>query len=192
MARHTPDAIQQPFRDRRAAAERRCEWPGCEEEGAHRAPHSRERLREYRWFCLDHVREYNKSWNYYAGMSETEIDRLNRLDTIWQRPTWKLGTGPTLRRDGETGFKDDFGFFREEEEETERQRRHPRHNADTEEGRALAALGLEATASFAEIKVRYKELVKLLHPDANRGRSDDEERLKLINQAYATLRAIHA
>lgn len=192
MARQTPDALQQPFRDQGAAAEHSCEWPGCEEEALHRAPQSRERLHEYRWFCLEHVREYNKSWNYYAGMSEAEIDRLNRLDTIWQRPTWKLGTGPTFRRNGESAYKDDFGFFDEEEEESGRQRQHPRHNADTEEGRALAALGLEATASFAEIKVRYKELVKLLHPDANKGRSDDEERLKLINQAYATLRAIHA
>lgn len=191
MARQTPDAIQQPFRDQTAADCRRCEWPCCEEAAEHRAPHSRERLQEYRWFCLEHVREYNKSWNYYAGLSEDEIDRLNRLDTIWQRPTWRLGSGPTKRPNGDYGFKDDFGFFHEEDESDQR-RRQGRPAANSEEGRALAALGLESPASFAEIKVRYKELVKLLHPDTNNGRSEDEERLKLINQAYATLRAIHA
>ena len=191
MARQTPDAIQQPFRDQRAADSRRCEWPGCEEEAEHRAPHSRERLQEYRWFCLEHVREYNKSWNYYAVLSEDEIDRLNRLDTIWQRPTWRLGSGPTKRPNGDYGFKDDFGFFHEEDEGDPR-RRQGRQAANSEEGRALSALGLESPVTFAEIKVRYKELVKLLHPDTNNGRPEDEERLKLINQAYATLRAIHA
>jgi hypothetical protein len=192
MARSIPDAIQQPFRDHGAADSRRCEWPGCEEAAEHRAPFSREQLHEYRWFCLEHVREYNKSWNYYAGLSEEEIDRLNRLDTIWQRPTWRLGSGPTQRRNGESAFKDDFGFFREDEAEGQDRRRQARQAATTEEGKALAALGLEAPISFAEIKVRYKELVKLLHPDTNNGRPEDEERLKLINQAYATLRAIHA
>lgn len=192
MARQTPDALQQPFREQRESEVARCEWPGCQGEAEHRAPHSRERLHEYRWFCLEHVREYNRSWNYYAGLSVEEIDRLNRLDTIWERPTWRLGSGPTRRRNGESAFKDDFGFFHDDEAGDGEHRQGARHSPHSEEGKALAALGLESPVTFAEIKVRYKELVKLLHPDANNGRSEDEERLKLINQAYATLRAIHA
>ncbi len=192
MARQIPDAILKPFEDARRTDTRCCEWPGCEEEAEHRAPHSRERLQEYRWFCLDHVRDYNKAWNYYAGMSEDEIYRLNRLDTIWQRPTWRLGSGPTQRRNGETGFKDDFGFFADDAEDNATGRQRGRQAPNTEEGRALAALGLEPPVEFSEIKVRYKELVKLLHPDANGGRSDDVERLKLITQAYATLRTLLA
>ncbi|MEX1306306.1 MAG: J domain-containing protein [Rhodovibrionaceae bacterium] len=192
MARQTPDAIQRPFQQARDPQTRCCEWPGCEEDAEHRAPQSRDRLQEYRWFCLEHVREYNKSWNYYAGMSEAEIDRLNRMDTIWQRPTWRLGSGPTLRRNGESAFKDDFGFFREDAEDNARGRQRGPQGQNSEEGRALAALGLEQPVAFAEIKVRYKELVKLLHPDTNGGRPEDEERLKLINQAYATLRSLHA
>jgi curved DNA-binding protein CbpA len=48
------------------------------------------------------------------------------------------------------------------------------------------ALALPLTP--ARLKARYKELVKLHHPDANGGDKGAEERLKLINQAYATLK----
>jgi len=54
---------------------------------------SRERINEYRWFCLDHVRTYNASWNYYAGLSDTEMEAELRADSTWNRPTWPLGKG---------------------------------------------------------------------------------------------------
>ena len=56
------------------------------------APKSRDRLDEYHWFCLEHVREYNKSWNFCDGMNE-EIESEIREDTVWRRPTWPLGSG---------------------------------------------------------------------------------------------------
>ena len=49
-----------------------CQHPDCDKPGVYRAPKSRKQLNEYFWFCLDHVRDYNKAWDYYAGMSETE------------------------------------------------------------------------------------------------------------------------
>ena len=36
--------------------------------------------------------------------------------------------------------------------------------------------------------MRYIELVKRLHPDANGGDKTAEDRLKLVNQAYTTLK----
>src|SRR5271169_3382390 len=77
-----------------AAAEpllRVCDHPACEAGGDFRAPKSRLELRDYYWFCLDHVRAYNAAWNYYAGMSDTEIEAEIRSDTVWQRPSWRLG-----------------------------------------------------------------------------------------------------
>src|SRR5882762_10875395 len=70
---------------------RLCDHPGCECGGDFRAPRSRLELDRYYWFCLEHVRAYNVAWNYYAGMSEPEIEAEIRRDTVWQRPTWKLG-----------------------------------------------------------------------------------------------------
>src|SRR5580692_6032312 len=70
---------------------RLCDHPGCEAGGEYRAPRSRIELDHYFWFCLEHVRGYNAAWNYYAGMSEREIEAEIRRDTVWQRPSWKLG-----------------------------------------------------------------------------------------------------
>ena len=41
-----------------------CDSPDCQKAGQYRAPKSREHLQDYYWFCLEHVRVYNKSWNY--------------------------------------------------------------------------------------------------------------------------------
>ena len=53
-----------------------CDWPGCEQSGTHRAPKGRGREGEHWRYCLDHVREYNQSYNYFAGMSDDEIRAL--------------------------------------------------------------------------------------------------------------------
>jgi hypothetical protein len=70
---------------------RACEHPGCAQPGEFRAPRDRAHLNEYRWFCLEHVRAYNASWDYYKGMGADEIESHLRQDSGWQRPTWPLG-----------------------------------------------------------------------------------------------------
>lgn len=158
-----------------------CDSPGCEAAGEHRAPKSRERLRDYYWFCLNHVRDYNSAWNYYAGMSEAEVESERRGDTYWHRPTWPFT--------GERGFKDGigdhFGLF--EDEATARQAGKERFAMRTPELAALAVLDLSPPVTRQTIKSRYKELVKRHHPDANGGSKEAEERLKAINRAYETL-----
>jgi len=182
MSRPIPEEINRPFA-RSARPERLCQQPGCELAGEHRAPASPDRLEDYLWFCLDHVRDYNRKWNYFAGLSESEIERIRRHDTVWQRPSWPLGRfGERGSYNGHYRVHDDFGFFFGGETPERPQR--PR----TEKEKALAALDLAEPVSFAEIKVRYKALVKKLHPDANGGDRAAEEHLKVINQAYATLK----
>ena len=80
-----------------------CEWIGCDRDGLYRAPRSRRELRQYWWFCLEHVREYNAAWNYYAGMSDNEVEADVRFDTVWQRPSWPLGAGNRATPDGGQG-----------------------------------------------------------------------------------------
>jgi DnaJ-like protein len=166
---------------------RLCDQPGCTEEGLYRAPKSRDRLTDYYVFCLDHVRDYNSTWDYYRGMSQDQIEAHIRYDTVWQRPTWPLGSfGSSRSRDPLEAIRDGFGFFAEhnEERKTAEERLRP---ANAEE-KALSVLGLKPPTVFAEIKRRYKELVKRLHPDANGGDKGAEEQLKVINQAYSTLK----
>lgn len=155
----------------------------------HRAPKSRQQLNEYYWFCLDHVREYNKSWDFYAGMNQTEIEKQVRQDIVGHRPTWPLGRWGAHKA---RAFKADF--FPDDVAETlngekARAHRQEKTKASTAEEQALAVLNLTGPVSFDEVKLRYKTLVKKLHPDANGGDKSAEEQLKLVNQAYSTLKA---
>jgi DnaJ domain len=165
-----------------------CDHPGCTEAGDYRAPRSRAVLEEYYWFCLQHVRAYNAAWNYYAGMSEAEIEREIRNDTTWQRPSWPLGSrhgpSPGVRWNDPLGVFEPGDGGAEARRERERSRRPP-----TEQEAALKVFGIEPPFTFVGLKARYKELVKLHHPDRHGGDKAAEERLKVINQAYSTLKA---
>lgn len=165
-----------------------CDHPGCAEAGEYRAPRSRSRLDDYFWFCLEHVREYNKSWNYYAGMSDAEVEADLRRSTTWNRPTWRFGLGDGAgRSQAFRRVRDPFGVF--EDDAADASRSGPqRPSSQSPEGRAFAVMGLEPPLTLEQLKRRYKELVKKHHPDANGGDRGAEERLKSINEAYTTLR----
>jgi DnaJ-domain-containing protein 1 len=150
-------------------------------------------LNNYYWFCLDHVRAYNSAWNFYAGMNEAEIEAEIRRDTTWQRPTWKLGMrhGPAY----EARMRDPFGFYTDKAGKTDK--RGERRNGGSDASARVASAREQALAVFAldppftqtNLKARYKVLVKLHHPDAHGGDKEAEEKLKIINQAYTTLKA---
>jgi len=48
-------------------------------------------------------------------------------------------------------------------------------------------LGVEKSASFADIKKRYRELAKKHHPDVNNGSEKAENNFKIISAAYTVL-----
>ena len=172
---------------------RLCDHPGCEAGGDFRAPKSRLELNRYYWFCIEHVRAYNLAWNYYRGMSDSEIEAEIRRDTVWQRPSWKLGErhGPGPRIHDAFGFRPGNGH--------DRGRRGNGHagghardaaaRAASAREQALAVFDLEPPLTVVRLKARYKALVKQHHPDAHGGDKAAEEKLKIINQAYATLKA---
>ncbi len=168
---------------------RLCDHPDCAAGGNFRAPKSRLALNEYYWFCLEHVRAYNAAWNYYAGMSDGEIEAEIRCDTVWQRPTWRFGDrhGPGWAE----RLRDPFGFVGGHDA---RHRRGPSEAARrvlSAREQALAVFEIAPPFTPSRLKARYKALVKLHHPDAHGGDKAAEERLKTINQAYATLKAVY-
>ena len=68
-----------------------CQWKGCQADGAHRAPRGRGYEGQYYLFCLDHVRQFNASYNYFEGMSNAEVEAYQKDSVIGHRPTWKAG-----------------------------------------------------------------------------------------------------
>ncbi|MFZ1416524.1 MAG: J domain-containing protein [Defluviicoccus sp.] len=152
-----------------------CEWPGCANAAAYPAPRSRSHLKDYFWYCLDHVRVYNATWNYYAGMSDAEVEADVRADTVWQRPSWRLGTEPAAGV--RERLHDSFGILGDEP-------LVPPARPPTEEERALLILDLRPPVTLAIVKAQYKILVKKYHPDATGGDKAAEERFKEISEAY--------
>jgi len=165
---------------------RLCDCPDCGQAGDYRAPKSRDRLNEYYFFCLDHVREYNKAWDFFAGLSPGEIEAYTRSATIWERPSWPLGQwGVCERKLRDKALHDIFGGpVREETESTP----PPMPIAGRD---ALAILELTPPVDFAAIKGQYRALVKKHHPDVRGNEPGNEEKFKDISLAFATLRKIY-
>lgn len=173
----------------------RCQWDGCAEAGTHRAPVGRMKEGEYFRFCFDHVREYNKGFNYFSGVPDSEIARFQKEALTGHRPTWVMGASSGAQtasdfaqmRSGRAGYykrvRDPFGMFADRMKEAPRERK-----AKPLEAKALETLGLDAKATGADIKSRYKELVKRHHPDANGGDRGSEDRFRDVLQAYRVLK----
>jgi len=174
----------QPQTDPKAPP-RGCAAPGCTAAGEFRAPKDRA-LREYLWFCLEHVRQYNAGWDFYRGMGAADIETSIRSDTGWQRPTWPLGRLGGMRLDPDR-VADPLGILRDTALH-EKRRTPPRHEAPPELRAALGLLDLQWPLDPATLKMRYKELAKRYHPDANGGDRSTEDKLKDINRAYSLLR----
>jgi len=187
----------------RAARERQppCQWKGCDKPGPHRAPMGRGRDGQYFQFCVDHVRQYNQSYNYFEGMNDSEVADFQKDAMTGHRPTWKMGAGVKgeATREGEGGGaaargrrgkgpQDPHEFFAWREEKARAQAAQGRRAVRPLEKKSLDTLGLPETASKIEVKARFKELVKLHHPDANGGDTRSEEKLREIIQAYNYLK----
>lgn len=186
-------------------AERLCDVPGCKDAGEYRAPKARDRLDQHYWFCLEHVRQYNAAWDYYAGMSIEEIEAHRRADQTWRRPSWPMGgqkPGHRIRFDlfDGMGILDDVAIAGARRVDGAGRARAGARDGATGRAagpvaeaarRALAVLDLDPPVEFAAVKARYKELVKRHHPDANGGDKTAEERLKVINEAFTVLKGFY-
>ena len=162
-----------------------CDHEGCTEKGEYRAPKDR-RLKEYYWFCLKHVQEYNAKWNYYSGIDteEAEDERIRK----------KMHFG---------GFKSkvryQFGYDLWEEAQffdsdfADKYASGGEYSADgiyftVEERRCLKILEIDLKdINPTSLKKKYKALAKKYHPDVNSGDKAAEEKFKEISAAYQTL-----
>ena len=174
-----------------------CQWKGCDKPGPHRAPQGRGRDGQFYNFCIDHVRQYNAGYNYFDGMSDVEVDEFRKDALTGHRPTWKAGANAWAHgtRDG---ARSEEAASRVGPQATRGPRVYRSSRAATSpdyrrqlkplERKSLRTLDLKDEATKDEIKTKFKELVKLHHPDANGGDSRSEEKLREIIQAYNYLK----
>ncbi|MEM6621993.1 MAG: J domain-containing protein [Pseudomonadota bacterium] len=180
-----------------------CQWPGCSAAGVYRAPVSPEKLDEFNWYCLEHVRAVNKSWNFFAGWTEEELEAQNKADRTWERPTWTLKDGPKVtaqnwpHSEGQAwarwGFNDPLDVLGDAATQnpgrTEGAPKRRFRRLARDEQRAMDTLGLpHEVENLGDVRARYRELVKDLHPDMNGGGRDDEARLTRVIRAWDILK----
>jgi len=173
--------------------ERACDHAECRLPGVTRAPKSRERLDDHYWFCQAHAAEYNRSWDFYAGLSEEQI-RVRQAEELSTggRPTWSFKAGRGSREAAAAAsrgfFRDAFGLFGQGRAQTEAERAALDKRLGKLERNALADLDLDATADGPKIRRRYTELLKRCHPDVNGGDRSAEHKLQRVIKAFRTLR----
>ena len=151
-----------------------CNFPVCELEGHYRAPTGYESLNDYQWFCLEHIKEFNKSWNYHNKMNSDEIENDIRFDTIWRRPTKSFGSGAKFYNFSING--EDMGSF---ENPTTKQPGHSNKLLWS-----LSKLDLDIKTDLNLIKKRYKELAKKHHPDIKGNSKNSIDKFREIVEAY--------
>ena len=167
---------------------KKCDSDRCNKKGEYRAPKSRIMLNEYFYFCLQHIKEYNKSWDFYKGMSVDQIESSMRNDTVWDRPSWPLKGNHGM-------ILDDFNIFADDFLKTENDKLNDNYFKNKlndealkpEDTKALNDLDLEMPISLEKIKKNYKKLVKIFHPDVNGNNKKAEEKFKKINESYKLL-----
>lgn len=176
-----------------SGAARPCERPGCGAAGEFRAPGGRapgfDGPGEYRWFCLDHVREFNSGYDWFAGMSPEEIVAAQHPSAGWEseirafRPTAGVDQAPRW-----ADFKDPLEAI------SGRARAfRPVHRPDglavsPEQRRAFDTLGLSPEADRKALRSRYSQLVRRYHPDRNGGDRSMETKLQGVVEAYNLLK----
>lgn len=185
------------FHGRVESGGRTCNWPGCEEAGEFRAPGGRlpgfDGPGDYRWFCLDHIREFNAGYDYFDGMSAEEIFRAQSPLHGWEAQSRAFR--PDAGVDGTprwADFADPLEAISGRAKAHMRQRQadmkpeNARFNPD--ERRALGVLGLEGDIDSKTLRLRYTRLLRQYHPDHNGGDHSRASRLQGVVEAYQLLR----
>jgi len=167
-----------------------CDAAGCAEPGEFRAPPDGGRARagydgpgDWRWLCLDHVRAFNASYNFFEGMSTDEIEAAQTPFGGWERETRAFAGAAPQPRWAFTdpidapGFGQGFG-----------RAGSPRNPHSEGDRRALSVLALPADADLQMLRKRYALLVRRYHPDRNGGDRAHEKALQDVIAAYTHLK----
>ena len=162
-----------------------CDWNNCKELGEYKAPVERDNSKKFRMLCLKHVKEFNKNWNYFSGMNDSQIMNFLKSDMTWHKPTqsfsssdnfFKVLWNNTLKDEFDNRkIKSDFNYMRQ-------------FKFDNKDIKAFEILGLSVGMKWMKIQKKFKTLVKKFHPDMNLGNKKYEEKLKLITLAYTQLK----
>tara|TARA_B100000029_G_scaffold316046_1_gene308422 strand:+ start:963 stop:1481 length:519 start_codon:yes stop_codon:yes gene_type:complete len=164
-----------------------CEWENCRESGKFKAPVEKDNSKNYKWLCENHIKLFNKSWNYFEGMSQKEIESFLKSDLTWHRPTQEFGSSDNFFNIlWNHALSDKFNFFQKDEKINNLKNRQ----LSQKDKDAFTIMELELNADWSSVQKKFKTLVKKFHPDRNSGNKEFEDKLKKITLAYSHLKLI--
>ena len=164
-----------------------CEWNRCKEIGKFKAPTEKDNSRNFKWLCERHIKLFNKSWNYFEGMTQIEIENFLKSDLTWHRPTQKFGSVDNFFNIlWNHTLSDKFKIF---DKENSRHNTIPKKLCDKDKD-AFKIMGLKFNADWISVQKKFKTLVKKFHPDKHAGSKQYEDKLKKITMAYSHLKMI--
>ncbi len=162
-----------------------CDWNKCKKIGEYKAPVEKDNSRKFRMLCLEHIKEFNKNWNYFSGMDDDQIMNFLKSDMTWHKPTqsfsssdnfFKVLWNNTLSDEADKNkFNSELNYMRQ-------------FKFDNKDIKAFSILGVSVGIKWQKIQNKFKILVKKFHPDMNSGNKKFEEKLKLITLAYTQLK----
>ena len=162
-----------------------CDYKKCKKIGQYKAPIEKDNSKKFKWLCLDHVKEFNHSWDYFKGMSDQEVCEFLKSDMTWHKSTQSFSSPGnffnilwknTLNEEGSILSN---GYGKKIKAKT---------NFSDKEREAFKIIELEVGTKWDKIQNQFKKLVKKYHPDMNAGNKKFEEKLKIVTLAYTQLK----
>lgn len=164
-------------------SKRLCDHPGCDRPGKFRAPKAPDVLDDYYWFCKEHVREYNRRWDFFHGTTEAEMNAKKSQDKVWERQTRSF-RDPEQRAWARLGIEDAYQVLGEKATQNPREARKSARKLPPTLRRAIEILDAGDDWDKVEIRKAYKALIKILHPDINGGDRSQEDQLQQVVWAW--------
>ena len=163
-----------------------CEWKNCKEFGKFKAPAERDNSKKFKLLCDEHIKLFNKSWNYFEGMSDNEITNFLKSDVTWHRPTQQFGSPDNFFNIlWNNALNDKFKIFKDEKNKNINKTQLCKKDKD-----AFNIMELNFNADYETVQKKFKILVKKFHPDRHAGNKVYEDKLKKITMAYSHLKMI--
>ena len=164
-----------------------CGWKNCNESGKFKAPQEKDNSKNYKWLCEEHIKLFNKNWNYFEGMRQSEIEAFLKSDLTWHRPTQKFGSSDNFFNIlWNNALNGKFDFFKREKVING----FNGSKLSEKDMDAFKIMELESNADWPIIQKKFKTLVKKFHPDRNAGNKKFDDKLKKITLAYSHLKLI--
>ena len=162
-----------------------CDYNNCKKIAKYKAPVEKDNSKKFKWLCLDHIKEFNRSWDYFKDMSTQEVCEFLKSDITLHKPTQSFSSPDNFfnilwkntHNEGATILSNGYG-----------EKIKTKTNFSHKDRKAFKIIELEVGAKWDKIQNQFKNLVKKYHPDMNAGNKKFEEKLKIVTLAYAQLK----